>query len=140
MGNGDGFYKKATDKAYIQQNMKDGQPVGEYILIRRVSGRTDGNPTQGEQPTLVYKTKKTTGVVEFATPEEVSSNAGIYQYGDLHLELLEELKFIDERTGDMGDRVIYKNQTYRVFGRTQPRNVINKDVYFAYLIRKVGNK
>lgn len=135
---GEGFYKK-TDKAYIQKNQDDAQPIGEYVLIRRVSSRTVGNPTQGIQPTLVYKTKKTTAVIERTSPDEINASSGIYQYGDLNIQLLEELKFADERTGDIGDRVIYQKQTYRVVGRTQNQTIINRSMYFSYVIRKVGN-
>jgi len=140
MSSGEGFYKKGTDKAYIQKLMKDAQPTGEYVLIRRVSGLTDGNPIEGEQPTLTYKTKKTTAIIMRLTPEEVTVSAGLYQHGDLRVELLEELKFTDDQTRDIGDRIIYQKQTYRIVGRTQNRNIENKDVYFAYIVRKVGAK
>lgn len=139
MAGGEGFYKK-TDKAYIEKLMKDAQPMGDYVLIRRVSGRTAGNAAEGIQPTLIYKTKKTDAVIERLAPEEVNASAGLYQYGDLHIELLEELKFTDDQSGDISDRVIYQKQTYRVVGRTQNRNIEHKDVYFAYIIRKVGNQ
>ena len=139
MTGGPGFYKN-TDKAYIQRLMQDGQPMGDYVLIRRVSGRTPGNAAQGVQPTLIYKTKKSIAIIERLTPEEVTASAGLYQYGDLRIELLEELKFTDEQSGDTGDRVIYQKQTYRVVGRTQNQNIERKDVYFSYVIRKVGNK
>jgi hypothetical protein len=140
MASGEGFYKKGTDKAYIAKLMKDGQPAGEYVLIRRVSGRTDGNAAQGVQPTLIYKTKKTDAIIERLSPEELNSSAGLYQYGDLHIELLEELKFTDEQSGDIVDRIIYQKQTYRIVGHTQNRNIEHKDMYFAYVVRKVGNQ
>ena len=139
MAGGEGFYKK-TDKAYIQKLMKDAQPMGDYVLIRRVSGRTAGNAAQGVQPTLIYKTKKTDAVIDRLSPEEIAASAGLYQYGDMRIELIEELKFTDEQSGDVGDRVIYQKQTYRIVGRTQNRNIEHKDVYFSYIIRKVGNQ
>jgi hypothetical protein len=139
MAGGEGFYKK-TDKAYIQKLMKDGQPMGDYVLIRRVSGRTVGNAAQGVQPTLIYKTKKTDAVIDRLSPEEIAASAGLYQYGDMRIELIEELKFTDEQSGDVGDRVIYQKQTYRIVGRTQNRNIEHKAVYFSYIIRKVGNQ
>lgn len=135
---GKGFYKK-TDKAYTQNNVNDAQPIGEEVLIRRVSGKTAGNPIEGEQPTLVYKTKKTKAIISRGTPEEITASAGIYQYGDLIAQMLEDLKFTDERTGDIGDRVIYQKQTYRVVGRTQNQAIEGRNMYYSYILRKVGN-
>ena len=139
MAGGEGFYKK-TDKAYIAKLMKDGQPAGEYVLIRRVSGRTEGNAAQGIQPTLIYKTKKTDAIIERMSPDEINSSAGLYQYGDLRVELIEELKFSDEASGDIGDRIIYQKQTYRIVGRTQNQSIEHRAMYFAYVVRKVGNQ
>lgn len=136
---GEGFYKK-TDKAYIKKLIDDGQPIGEYVLIRRVSGKTVGNAAIGEQPTLIYKTKKTNAIIERMSPDEISSSAGIYQYGDLRIELLEELKFTDEQSGDIGDRIIYQKQTYRIVGRTQNQSIEHRAMYFSYVVRKVGNQ
>jgi hypothetical protein len=136
---GEGFYKK-TDKAYIQKLINDGQPIGEYVLIRRVTGKTVGNAAIGEQSTLIYKTKKTNAIIERMSPDEINSSAGIYQYGDLRIELLEELKFTDEQSGDIGDRVIYQKQTYRIVGRTQNQSIEHRAMYFAYVVRKVGNQ
>ena len=137
MPNG-GFFKR-TDTAYIKQNQADGQPIGEAVLIRRVSGRTAGNPAQGVQPTFIYKTLKTKAVIVRLSPDEINSSSGIYQYGDLRIDLLEELSFSDERTGEIGDRVVYQRQTYRVVGRTQNQNIEKTDVFFSYVVRKVGN-
>jgi hypothetical protein len=136
---GEGFYKK-TDKHYIQKLINDGQPIGEYVLIRRVTGKTVGNAAIGEQSTLIYKTKKTNAIIERMSPDEINSSAGIYQYGDLRIELLEELKFTDEQSGDIGDRVIYQKQTYRIVGRTQNQSIEHRAMYFAYVVRKVGNQ
>jgi hypothetical protein len=134
-----GFIKK-TDTAFIQQNQKDGQPVGyETVLVRRVSGTNVGNPTNGIQPTLIYKTKKTKAVIVRLTPEEIVSSAGIYQYGDLKVDLIDELNFIDERSGEIGDRMIYQRQTYRIVGRTQNQAIEGRSVFYTYIMRKVGN-
>ena len=139
MPNG-GFYKK-TDKAYIQQNQKDAQfSSGETVLIRKVSGRTAGNPIEGVQPTLIYKTKKSKASIVRLSPDEVVSSAGIYQYGDLRIQLMEELKFTDEQDGSIGDRIIYQKQTYRIVGRTQNQAIEDRSMFFTYTIRKVGNK
>jgi hypothetical protein len=136
---GEGFYKK-TDKAYIQKNQRDGQGVGEEVLLRLVSGRTAGDPTAGVQPTLTYTVKKTRAVVRQLTPEEIVGSSGIYQYGDLDVELLEELKFADERTGDIGDRVVYQSATYRVVGKPLPQTIEGRSMFFKYVMRKVGDK
>lgn len=133
-----GFFKK-TDTAYIKQLQKDIKNLGETILIRLVSGRTVANAKQGIQPTLVYKTKKTKAIINRLTPEEVISSAGIYQHGDLKIQLLEELKFANDSTGDIGDRIIYQNTTYRIVGRTQNEAIENKSMFFSYIVRKVGN-
>jgi len=135
-----GFYKPGSDKAFIQHNLNDGQGVGEMVLIRMVSGRTAGNPGAGVQPTLVYKTKKVKAVIVRLTPEEVTASGGIYQFGDLSVELLIDLKFADERTGEIGDRMVYQKTSYRVVGRTQNQTVEGRNVTFNYIMRKVGNE
>lgn len=139
MSNGEGFYKH-SDKGYIQKGINDIQGIGESIFIRKVSGLTGGSPLEGIQPSLVYTTKKSKAVIQRLTPEEVTASAGLYQYGDLRVELLEELKFSDDQTRDIGDRIIYQKQSYRIVGRTQNRNIENLNVYFAYVMRKVGVK
>ena len=133
-----GFFKK-NDTAYIKQLQDDVKNLGEAILVRYVSGRTQGNAKQGTQPTLIYKTKKTKGIINRLTPEEVVSSAGIYQHGDLKIELLEELKFANDSTGDIGERIIYQATTYRIVGRTQNQAIENKSMFFSYIVRKVGN-
>lgn len=138
MGNGDGFFKK-TDKAFMQRNANDAQGVGENVLLRIVTGRIGGDAAAGVQPTLTYLVKKTRAVIERLTPEEIGGSAGLYQYGDLRIELLEELKFAEERTGDIGDRIVYQNTTYRVVGRTQNQTNEGRSLYFQYIVRKVGD-
>lgn len=136
---GGGFLKK-SDTAFIQRNQQDGQPVGyETVLVRRVSGTNPGNPLIGIQPTLIYKVKKTKAVITRLSPEEILASAGIYQYGDLKMDLMEEMSFIDERSGTVGDRVIYQRQTYRIVGRTQNQAIEGKSVFYSYVVRKVGN-
>lgn len=139
MSNGEGFYKH-SDKGYIQKGINDIQGIGERIFIRKVSGLSGGSPLEGIQPSLSYTTIKSTAIIKMATPEEITASAGIYQYGDLQVQLLEELKFSDDQTRDIGDRVIYKKQTYRIIGRTQSQNIENRDMYFVYIMRKVGAK
>ena len=133
-----GFLKK-TDTAYIKQLQEDVKNLGEMILIRFVSGRTDGDPKKGIQPTLIYKTKKTKAIINRLTPEEVVSSAGIFQHGDLKIDLLEELKFANDSTGDVGERIIYQKTTYPIVGRTQNQAIENKSMFFSYVVRKVGN-
>ena len=133
-----GFFKK-NDTAYIKQLQEDVKNLGETVFIRLVSSRTTGNAKQGTQPTLIYKTKKTKAIINRLTPEEVVSSAGIYQHGDLRIQLLEELKFANDSTGDIGERIIYQKTTYRIVGRTQNEAIENKNMLFSYNIRKVGN-
>lgn len=135
-----GFYKPGTDKGFIQGNTNDGQGVGEMVLLRLVTGRTAGDPAAGVQPTLEYRTVKERAVIVRLTPDEVATSGGLYQFGDLKVDLLRELKFADERTGDLGDRLIYQHTTYRVVGRTQNQTVEGRNVLFQYVMRKVGNQ
>ena len=135
-----GFYKK-TDKAYIQQNQKDAQPTsGETVILRIVSGRTAGNPIEGVQPTLIYKSKKTKASIVRLTPDEVVASSGIYQHGDLKVQLLEKLNFTNEQSGSIGDRMIYEKQTYRIVGKTDNRDIEDRAMFFSYIMRKVGNQ
>lgn len=139
MGSGDGFIKRGTDKALIRKNQIDGQGVGENVLIRKVVGRTGGDPASGIQPTLQYSVRKVLAVIERTTPEEVVSSAGIYEYGDLRVDFLDPIKFSDERNGEIGDRMIYQGYTYRVVGRTQTQTIEGKDMVYRYVMRKVGD-
>ena len=135
---GNGFFKK-TDSAYNKQNHLDGQGVGETVFLRIVTGRTGGNPESGLQPTLTYTTKAVRGIVVRLTPEEVSTSAGIYQFGDLKVDLFQELAFASDLSKDTGDRLVYQKTTYRVVGRPQNQNIEKKDLFFSYIFRKVGN-
>lgn len=130
------------DRAFINDCVKStNQPYGEDIVIKRYSGIVDaGDPARGIQPKLGFTRIPVKAIVSNITQRDILYSGGIYQYGDITLNIEAELKFIDNKVNpDQNDRIEYRGHDYRIVGRIDPETLVNRDKLFVYVLRKIGN-
>ena len=126
-----------NDEAFIKDTLEEAAGIAdEPALIKFQTGETVGNPAHGIARTFIYTVRSTRIIVESVSPQDIMYSGGIYQVGDVQAQLTEELK--GENEGRPGDRVIYRNDEYRVVGKTQPGVLLGADLFFSYALRKVG--
>lgn len=110
---------------------------GEVVLIKRISGSSPGDPIQGVSPTYTFTTTKSRAVITTLGQNDIMRSGGIYQVGDITIDLNEELEEVTDKTRGIGDRMIWRDNEYRIVGKKQNRNISDRDHLFTYVMRKV---
>lgn len=131
------------DRAFINDCIKStNQPYGEEIILKRYSGVVDaGDPARGIQPKLGFTRTPIKAIISNVTQRDIMFSGGIYQLGDITLNMEAELKFIDNKnTPDQNDRIVFKGHEYRIVGRIDDETLISRDKLFVYVLRKIGNE
>jgi len=130
------MYSK-RDKGIIREYLRDGQvPAGEPIILKIYKGLIEGDPTRGIAKTLDYSKIKDFAVVTAIEQQDVVYSGGIYQVGDIKVQLTKELRPIDETTQSPGDRVVWRGNEYRQVGKIST-NYLEGYVLYDYVFRKV---
>jgi len=125
------------DGAFIRDLLLDSVRVAnEFVLLKIHTGEIAGNPAHGIARTFTYLVKKSKVVISGLSPQDIMYSGGIYQVGDMQLQLFEELKQEDQ--GQPGDRLIYRGHEYRIVGKVQTNTIAESDHVFSYAVRKVG--
>ena len=143
VGNCEQFNDK--DKAFIDDAMKATDvPYGEKLTIKRFTGVNDpGDPARGIQPVLGFNLICTKGVVNSIQQQDILNSGGIYQLGDLTVELTIQLNHIDtiqqQGSPSQGDRIIYEGHEYRIVGKRDSHQLIGRVRLFSYTFRKIGD-
>lgn len=122
------------DKASIKQALID---AGQSILIKRISGSSPGDPTKGISPTYTFNTQPSRAIVKSVDQADIMYSGGIYQVGDIRVDLVEELREVSDRVGTIGDRVIWRESEYRLVGKTNPTVINGTPIVYSYVMRKV---
>ena len=110
---------------------------GDVVLIKTITGGSPGNPAQGEGPTYTFSTTKSRAVVNTLAQTDIMNSGGIYQHGDITIELDEDLSEISDKTRGVGDRLICRGNEYRIVGKKKNQNINDRDHIFTYVMRKV---
>jgi len=110
---------------------------GDVVLIKSISGGDPGNPAQGISPTYTFTTTRSRAIVSELNQNDIMQSGGIYQLGDITIELNEELSEISDRTRGVGDRMIWRGNEYRIMGKKKNQNINDRDHIFTYVMRKV---
>lgn len=110
---------------------------GDVVLIKTITGSDPGNPAQGISPTYTFNTARSRAVVTTLAQTDIMNSGGIYQMGDITVDLDEELSEITDKTRGVGDRLIWRGNEYRIMGKKQNRNINDRDHIFTYVMRKV---
>ena len=130
------MYNK-SDKGIIREYLKEGKiPAGEPILIRLFKGIIEGDPTRGVAKTFDFITIKDFAVVTAIEQNDIVFSGGIYQLGDIKIQLTRELKPIDDATQSPGDRVLWRGKEYRQVGRIAT-SYLEGYILFDYVFRRV---
>jgi len=130
------MYEK-MDKAIIRDLLREGKiPAGEPIVVKIYKGTIDGDPTKGIAKTFDYSIIKDFAVVGAIEQQDIVYSGGIYQLGDVKVQLMRELKPIDDTTQSPGDRIVWRGNEYRQVGRIST-NYLMGYVLFDYIFRRV---
>lgn len=126
-------------KAIVRNALDEGRlEMGEPVILKRLIGANPGDPTKGVSPTYTFELRRTRAVVSSLTHNDITYAGGIYQLGDMNVQLNEELREISDTAPGIGDRVIYQSNEYRVVGKTESTFVVNDSHVFTYVMRKVN--
>lgn len=121
--------RNATAEARLQ--------YGDRIILKFLDTSNPGNPVQGVAPTYTFVKARSRGLIASLSQRDVLNSGGLYQVGDLGVDLDEELTEISDKTRGIGDRMIWRNNEYRIVGKKKNLNVVDKDYFFSYVMRKV---
>lgn len=128
---------KDCDSGVVREYLKAGKGMlEEPIVIKFYLSTTAGDPTKGTAKTFVYKIEPTTAIISSIEQQDVVYSGGIYQLGDIKVQLRIELKEIDDKTQCPGDRILWRNHEYRPVGRIST-NYLAGYVLYDYVFRRV---
>jgi len=127
-----------SSKAHIRNMLRRvREDIGEPILIKRITGASPGDPVKGISPSYTFSTTPSRAIIESLTQDDILYSGGLYQIGDLNVQLDERLQEITDKGRGIGDRMIWRESEYQVVGKKKPQHVVGKDYFFLYVMRKV---
>ena len=125
------------DKGIIREYIKEGKrPAGEPIIVKVYANTTAGDPTRGVAKTFNYALQKDFAVVTGISQQDIVYSGGIYQIGDIKVQLTRELKPIDDVAQTPGDRILWRGHEYRQVGRIST-NYLESYVLYDYVFRRI---
>ena len=110
---------------------------GEVVVIKKLNGSSPGKPIEGVSPTYTFIKTRSRGVISTLTQADTLNVGGLYQVGDISIALDEELEEISDTTRSIGDRIVWRNNEYRLVGKTKNYSISDRDHFFSYVMRKV---
>ena len=127
-----------ADRAQIRSmNLEGRLEVGEAVMLKRVSGSNPGDPTKGIGRAYTFSLIPTRAIIEAVTQTDVMNSGGLYQVGDLKMQLNELLREVIDKVGNIGDRVVWRGSEYRIVGKRQPETLAGQTFFYSYAMRKV---
>jgi hypothetical protein len=131
---------RAADRALIKSSNQEGRlEIGEPVVVKFITGVNPGDPARGISPSYVFRHLPTRAIIESITQVDVMQSGGLYALGDIKVQLDETLKEVIDKTANIGDRVLWQNNEYRVVGKRQPETLLGRTWLFSYTMRKVGD-
>lgn len=125
------------DSGVIKEYLKAGKgSLEEPIMLKIYQSTTAGDPTKGIAKTFNYIFENTTAIVSGIAQNDLVLSGGIYQIGDVKVQLRQLLKEIDDKTQMPGDRMIWRGHEYRIVGRVSS-NYVAGYVLYDYLFRRI---
>ena len=126
-----------TDRGIIREYMREGKrPAGEPILIKYYTGITAGDPTKGIAKTFTWNLVKEFAVVTSINQQDIVYSGGIYQIGDIRVQLMLELSPLDDSTQSPGDRIVWRGNEYRQVGKIST-SYLESYVLYDYVFRRI---
>jgi len=125
------------DSGVVKEYLKAGKGVMEEpITLKLYQSTSAGDPTKGIAKTFVYIQEITTAVISGIEQTDIVYSGGIYQIGDIKVQLRRLLKEIDDKTQCPGDRLIWRNDEYRPVGKISTNYLANY-VLYDYVFRRI---
>jgi len=125
------------DKGIIREYLKDGKrPAGEPIVIKFCTGTVAGDPTKGIAKTFAYSLVKEFAVITGIEQQDIVYSGGLYQIGDIKVQLMLELKPADDATQFPGDRITWRGHEYRQVGRIST-SYLESYILYDYVFRRI---
>ena len=117
--------------------MKDSTfPAGESILVKNYVSTTAGDPTKGIAKEFVWNITKEFAVVTGINQNDVVLSGGIYQLGDIRVQMTRKLTPMDDNAGTVGDRVVWRGHEYRQVGNIST-NYLESYILYDCTFRRV---
>gem|GEM_PF-5422708 len=114
--------------------------LGEPVILKLVASSSPGDPAKGEGRTYTFTMKPTRAVIDSVEQNDILYSGGIYQIGDIKVQMKEKLREVVDTVGHIGDRIIWQHSEYRVFGKPQPETLNGQTFLWRYTFRKVDDK
>lgn len=132
--------REPFENCFEIQKMLEGavDELGEAVTIKYVASATAGNPQQGIGNTYTFTYKSTKAVIEGLTQNDVLFVGGIYQIGDIKVQMKEVLREVVYTVGNIGDRLIWNGTEYRVLGKRLPETLQGITYLNFYTMRPVN--
>lgn len=111
--------------------------IGEAVMLKIVSGGAIQDPALGMGRTYTFTLTPTRAIIEQVEQNDVLNSGGLYQLGDINVQLNELLREVVDKVGNIGDRLVWRNSEYRVVGKRQPETLIGQAFIYSYTMRKV---
>jgi hypothetical protein len=125
------------DKAIIREYLKEGkQPAGEKLTVKQYVCTTDGDVTKGIAKTFVWNEIIDYGVITGIEQSDIVYSGGLYQIGDIKVQLTRELKAMDDVTQQVGDRIVWREHEYRQVGAIMT-NYLEGYCLYNYVFRRI---
>lgn len=132
---------KRHDDAAIKKMLEGAvTELGDPVTIKRVATSSPGDPTKGVYPTYTFTFEPTRAVIESVTQTDILYPGGIFQIGDIKVQMREVLREVVYTVGNIGDRLIWNGTEYRVLGKRQPETLLGKTFLNFYSMRPVNQE
>jgi len=128
------------DRAQIRDAKKEAfQMAGQTVIVRKFTGSTPGDPIRGIQPTYQFEDMCAKAIIQMVGQSDVLVPGGIAQLGDIQVQISVALREVTDKTGNVGDYLIWQGTQYRVVGKGKPIIINGKTHYYSYTMRKMEN-
>jgi len=128
---------KKTDKGIIKEYLKEGNvPAGEPVIVKIYRTTIEGDVKRGVAKTFDYNLVKDFAVISSIEQQDIVFSGGIYQLGDIKVQMTRELQPINEQTQSPGDRLVWRGNEYRQVGKIDT-SYLESYILFNYVFRKV---
>ena len=126
-------------KAIVKEAVNEARlEMGEAAFLKKLVGSNPGDPIKGIAPTFTFTVAPTRAVVTSLNQNDIMYSGGLYQAGDINVQLNEELREISDRAPGVGDRLIWSNSEFRVVGKKDHESITGRHHFFVYIMRKVN--
>ncbi len=126
-----------SDKAIIREYLNEGKrPAGEPIIVKVWLSTVAGDPTKGIATTFNWRLDSDYATILEIQQKDIVTTGGIYQIGDIAVQMTRQLQPLDDNAGKVGDRIIWRGHEYRQIGNIDTDYLMGTILY-NYVFRRV---